>query len=188
MGFLSKLFSNTVFTYKPDFSKTEYDNWLEYMHVGGTTAEWKELKKQNNWKFRPDPLEKFSKYSSEYKPIFSEYSELLSTIKEQWSILYKSGNYTSRLAKAVEKNCINAISYFQKLQTIDQKYNQKPLSGSPAFTKLALLYERQGDYENSISICKIACHFGVDESARLKRMLKKAGRAPNPEELKLIDS
>ena len=50
MGFFSKLFSGTVFTFQPDFSKTEYDNWLEYMHLGGTTAEWKALKKKCSWK------------------------------------------------------------------------------------------------------------------------------------------
>ena len=33
MGFFSKLFAETVFTFKPDFSKTEYENWLEYLHV-----------------------------------------------------------------------------------------------------------------------------------------------------------
>lgn len=45
MGLLSKLFAGTIFTFKPDFSKTEYENWLEYLHVGGTDSEWKELKK-----------------------------------------------------------------------------------------------------------------------------------------------
>ena len=59
MGLFSKLFAGTVFTFKPDFSKTEYENWLEYLHVGGTDSEWKELKKRNRWKFKPDPIENF---------------------------------------------------------------------------------------------------------------------------------
>ncbi len=110
MGLFSKLFAGTVFTFKPDFSKTEYENWLEYLHVGGTDSEWKELKKRNHWKFKPDPIEKFSKYDSELRPVFSEYGELIKIIKEQWSALYNSNNYTGQLAQTVERNCIKAIS------------------------------------------------------------------------------
>ena len=110
MGLLSKLFAGTIFTFKPDFSKTEYENWLEYLHVGGTDSEWKELKKRNHWKFKTDPIEKFSRYDSELRPVFSEYNKLIETIKKQWSNLYKSGNYTGRLANTVEHNCLAAIS------------------------------------------------------------------------------
>lgn len=188
MGFFSKLFAETVFTFKPDFSKTEYENWLEYLHVGGTDSEWKELKKRNHWKFKPDPIEKFSKYDSELRPVFSEYGELIKIIKEQWSALYNSNNYTGQLAQTVERNCIKAISYYKEIQSIDIKYNQDLMTGSPAFTKLALLYERQGNFDKSILVCKAACKVGIDEKSRLKRMIKKAGHTPTAEELKLIDN
>lgn len=109
MGFFSKLFAETVFTFKPDFSKTEYENWLEYLHVGGTDSEWKELKKRNHWKFKPDPIEKFSKYDSELRPVFSEYGELIKIIKEQWSALYNSNNYTGQLAQTVERKYLKEV-------------------------------------------------------------------------------
>ena len=188
MGLLSKLFAGTICTFKPDFSKTEYENWLEYLHVGGTDSEWKELKKHNHWKFKTDPIEKFSRYDSELRPVFSEYNKLIEAIKKQWSNLYKSGNYTGRLANTVEHNCLAAISYYKEIRAIDAKYNQAPMEGTLAFPKLALLYERQGDFEKSISICKAACNEGMEEKSRLKRMIKKAGRAPTAEELKLIDN
>ena len=31
MGLLSKLFAKNAFQFQPDFSKSEYDNWLDYM-------------------------------------------------------------------------------------------------------------------------------------------------------------
>lgn len=188
MGFFSKLFAGTVFTFKPDFSKTEYENWLEYLHVGGTDSEWKELKSQNHWKFKTDPIEKFSNYDSELRPIFSEYNRLVKMIKEQWSVLYNSNNYTGQLAQNIEHNCLKAISCYKEIRVIDMKYNQDLMIGSPAFTKLALLYERQGNFEKSICICKMACSLGIDEKSRLKRMIKKAGRTPTAEELELIDN
>ena len=51
MGLFSKLFAGTVFTFKPDFSKTEYENWLEYLQVGGADSVWNELKKRIHWIF-----------------------------------------------------------------------------------------------------------------------------------------
>ena len=51
MGLLSKLFTKNAFSFQPDFSKTEYDNWLNYMSMGGTDAQWKSLKIKNNWNF-----------------------------------------------------------------------------------------------------------------------------------------
>ena len=88
----------------------------------------------------------------------------------------------------MEHNCLAAISYYKEIRAIDAKYNQAPMEGTLAFPKLALLYERQGDFEKSISICKAACNEGMEEKSRLKRMIKKAGRAPTAEELKLIDN
>ena len=46
MGLLSKLFAKNVFSFQPDFSKTEYDNWLEYLSQGGTTEKWKNFKER----------------------------------------------------------------------------------------------------------------------------------------------
>ena len=40
MGLLSKLFAKNAFSFQPDFSKSEYDNWLDYMGMGGTDEQW----------------------------------------------------------------------------------------------------------------------------------------------------
>lgn len=93
--------------------------------------------------------------------------------------------YNSLLAKKVEANCYKALSYYDQLYKIDLKYSEEPLKTN-LLKKLALLYERQGEYEKSIEICKRAFTYGVDERKRMTRMIKKAGRTPTDEELKLI--
>lgn len=185
MGLFSRLFSSLKF--KPEFSKTEYDNWLVFLDKGGTSEEWESLKKKNSWHFKDDPSEIYSKYEEEVRPVFDKYSKLLEKIDKQWSILYNSKDYTGDLALVIEKECYEAISYYKEMQKIDLKYNQAPLTGSKVFTKLPLLYERQGKFEESIKACKIACSLGVNESGRMAKMIKKSGREASVDELKLID-
>ncbi|MBS7210922.1 MAG: hypothetical protein KH034_11030, partial [Lachnospiraceae bacterium] len=59
MGLFSRLFSGLKF--KPDLSKTEYDNWLDFLENGGTSEEWASLKKKNSWHFKDDCVEKHQK-------------------------------------------------------------------------------------------------------------------------------
>lgn len=188
MGLLSKLFAKNVFSFQPDFSKSEYDNWLNYMSMGGTNEYWKTLKIKNNWIFPKDSTEIFMEYQKELRPVFNKYSDLINKIETQWSIVYNSKDYTCRLACEIEKECYEAIKLLKKLCEIDLKYEETPMPGSKAFKRLAMLYERQGKYESSVDICKQAIRFGMDERARMLRMIKKANRTPTDEEMKLINS
>ena len=83
--------------------------------------------------------------------------------------------------------CLNDIRYYIEMRKIDLKYNVKTPLNVPAFTRLAMLYEKQGEYEKAAFICKEACLLGIDERSRLIRMLKKAGRTPTAEETVLIE-
>ena len=74
------------------------------------------------------------------------------------------------------------------MRKIDLKYNEKTPVNVPEFTRLAMLYEKQGEYEKAAYISKEACALGIDERSRLIRMLKKAGRTPTAEETALIDN
>lgn len=188
MGFLKFLFTgNFSDDFEPDFASSEYDNWLNYLDMGGTTEQWKALKKENKWKFPKDEVDKRMEYERELRPVFNKYSDLLALIKRQWSDLYKSKDYNSKLASKIEKECYEAISYYEQVQNIDRRHNQPVMNGSPAYTKLALLYERRGDYENGIKVCKIAIKAGMDERNRMKSLIKKSGRTPTDEELKLTE-
>lgn len=188
MGLLNLLFGKSTSTFEPNFSETEFDNWLDYLDKGGTTREWEILKKENNWSFAEDETEKHFAYEKELRPVFNKYNKLLDLIQHQWPDLYKSKDYNSKLAAKIEKECDEAVSYFKEIQKIDSKYNQPVMNGSPIFTKLALLYERRGDYEKSIKVCKMAIEIGMDESKRMEKLIRKAGREPTSEEFSLLES
>lgn len=188
MGLLSKLFSKNIFSFQPDFSKTEYDNWLNYMSMGGTDAQWKSLKIKNNWNFPKDSAKIFADYQKELEPISSKYYTLLEKIEKDWSALYNLKEYTGILARKIEKECIDAINCFEQMHAIDTKYGEVSPQNIPAFKRLAMLYERQGKYESSADVCKQAIHFGMDERARMIRMIKKANRTPTNEEMTIINN
>lgn len=192
MGIFKSLFKEIVKAsedakFTPDFSKTEYNNWLNFIDKGGTSEEWKALVKQNGWKFKQDPVEMFERYQKEVKKAADNYFHLLPIIQREWSVLYNLQSYTGKQAKEFEKMCLNSIAYYKEMREIDLKYNEKTPLNAPAFTRLAMLYEKQGEYEKAAFICKDACLLGIDERSRLIRMLKKAGRTPTSEEISLIE-
>ena len=189
MGFLKFLFTGKATdAFKPDFAKSEYDNQLDYISMGGTDKQWKSLKKENKGSFPKDEINKHMEYEKELRPIFNKYSELLGLIKRQWSDLYKSKDYNSKFALKIEKECYEAISYFEQVQNIDRRHKQPTMNGSPVYTKLAILYERRGDYEKGIDVCKMAIRIGMCEHGRMKKLIKKAGRTPTTAEMELINN
>ena len=189
MGFFKSLFKEIVKVaeeakFTPDFSKTEYDNWLEFLNKGGSSEEWNNLLIVNNWHFKED---KYEKYQKEVKTVSDNYYYLLQIIQREWSVLYNLKSYNGKHAKEFETMCLRDIAYYMEMRQIDLKYNEKTPVNVPAFTRLAMLYEKQGEYEKAAFICKEACVLGIDERSRLDRMLKKAGRTPTAEESALIE-
>ena len=185
MGFFKKLFTaivNAGANFTPDFSKTEYDNWLEFVSCGGTTEEWEMLKRLNNWNFREDAIAVFTQYQNEVKPVSDKYYALMAKIERNWSVLYNSKNYTGRLAASFEKDCLDDIAFYKKMYEIDLKYGESSPQNVPAFRRLAMLYEKQERFEESVAVCKEALLYGMDERSRMLRMIKKAGRSPSVEE------
>lgn len=98
MGLLKRLFRNPTPAFNPDFSKTEYDNWLDYLDRGGTTKEWEIIKKENRWVFSPDETKQFMKYQKEIKNISDKYFSLMKEIENDWSVLYNLGDYIGKLS------------------------------------------------------------------------------------------
>lgn len=174
----------TIFT--PDFSKSDYDNWLEFVSKGGTTEQWEALKSANNWKFKLADWEIYEIYRNEVKPFADPYYEYLTTIQNDWSAMYQLKDYNGKLAKKIEEDCYNAIEFYKKMKEIDLKYNEKTPTNIPPFERLAMLYERQQRYEDCIEICKEGCKYGMNQSGRMIKAIKKAGREPNEEEKALI--
>lgn len=189
MGFLKSLFTGkSTDVFKPDFTKSEYDNWMDYLDEGGTTEQWNALKIEHKWNFPKDSTEIFMEYRKEIKPISDRYYTLLEKIERDWSTLYNLKDYTSTLSQEFEQECFDAIHLFKKMHAIDIKYNETSPKNIPAFKRLAMLYERRSDYEQSVDVCKQAISLGMDEQSRMIRMIKKAGRTPTNAEMELINN
>ena len=201
MGFFSSIFKGNkhqVFT--PDFNKSEYDNWLNYLAKGGTSDEWKKLIKANNWKFQVGRNHKEntkgkwndSPWSNrQHNAITDKYFPQMHEIEEEWSILYNLKSYTGERAQKFEQSCIQNIELYKKMAKIERSYNQTPPPSAPAFKRLAMLYEKQARHEEAVSVCSDALSSGAwgdGMRSRLIRMIKKAGRTPTDEEMKLINN
>ncbi len=188
MGIFSKLFNKNEekLGYKVDLQKTEYENWIEFLENGGTSDEWESLKVKNSWMFKEDKAETYQKYLKEIKYSSDKYYDLLPRIQSNWSKLNQEKDYIGETAKQIEKDCIASIKYYTKMREIDEKYGENSPNNVPAITRLAMLYEKQEKFENAIQVCKNAYILGLDESSRLKRLIKKAKRNPSDDELNII--
>jgi len=176
------LFRRKKKEFVPDFSLSEYDNWLNYLANGGSSQDWERMKNANEWRFKESEEEKFSRYQKEVNTISRKYYSQLNKIQNDWSVLYNLGNYTGSLAVKFEKDCLANIADYEKMRAIDAKFNQKTATNIPALKRLAMLYEKQSRFEEAVAICKKACALEMDERSRMLRMIKKAGRTPTEEE------
>lgn len=190
MGIFKKIFTATtnVSDFTPNFSKTEYENWLDFLALGGTSAEWEKLKRINVWAFKKDALDKFSKYQKEIKPISDKYYTLMQKIQNDWSVLYNLNRFEGKLADSFENDCKSDIELYKKMREVDKKYGEESVLNIPAYQRLAMLYDKQGRFEDAVLVCKEAISYGMDERSRMIRMIKKAKRQPTTEEIKLLET
>lgn len=171
----------------PNFKKPDYDNLLDFIDCGGSSKEWERLKKENQWVFPESEAEKFMRYQKEVKQVSQTYYSQMNRIQEDWSTLYNLSVYTGFFGERFEKLCLANIANYKEMLRIDKKYGKKTATNIPAFKRLAMLYEKQGRFEEAVEVCKQAYSLGMDERSRMVRMIKKAGRKPTPEEQSIID-
>lgn len=186
MGLFDLLKKKTTFA--PNPNKTEYENYLDFLASGGTAEDWKRLKRINNIRFAEDDTIRFEQYQKEVSKVANCYYSTMQQIEKEWSVLYNLQEYAGNKADLFEKACKNNIELYKKMHEIDLKYGEKTATNIPAYRRLAMLYEKQGFYEKSVSVCKEAISLGMDERSRMIRMIKKAGRTATPEELELLES
>lgn len=179
------LFSKKI-RFAPNFKKTEYENLLDFLDCGGTSKDWERLKAENGWCFRESSVEKYERYLKEVKVFSDRYYKQMQEIEEDWSTMYNLSVYTGAIADKLEAKCIANIADYKEMRKIDRKHGQTTATNIPAFKRLAMLYEKQGRLEESISVCKKACSYGMDERSRMARMIKKAKRNPTQDEMKLL--
>lgn len=170
----------------PNFKKPDYDNLLDFIDCGGSSKEWERLKKENKWVFPESEAEKYARYQKEVKVYADRYYKRMSEIQEAWSTIYNLGAYTGILADKFEKACLANIEDYREMRRIDSKYGEKTATNIPAFRRLAMLYEKQGRFEDAVEVCKHAYSLGMDERSRMARMIKKAGRKPTQAEERIL--
>lgn len=183
---LFDLFRGKKINFTPNLKKTEYSNWLDFIDCGGTDKEWERLKAENGWRFRESAEEKYERYLLEVKEVADRYYMQMDEIQKEWSVIYNIGVYTGRLADNIERKCIANIADFKEMKRINKKHRQSTPTNIPAFRRLAMLYEKQGRYEEAINVCKEAYSFGMDERGRMASMIKKAKRNPAPDEAEIL--
>lgn len=188
MGLFSFLNSKKDKGFMPDFSKTEYENWLCFLDQGGTSQDWNKLKKENKWVFKKDPVKADSQYESKFRPLFNEYFNSAAKIKSQWSVISNEKIYNGRRVEQFVDLCNYNIEAYRKMVALENKYNKDHLQEAEGYKRLAMLYEKQGEIDKVISVCKEAIQQGDVKSmpSRLARMIKKLNREPTEEELTLI--
>lgn len=192
MGLINKLLKAKIpqLSFTPDFELSEYDNWLNFLDAGGSKKEWEILKKENNWDFAEDETEVFLQHQNGIKPISDKYYSQLEAIQENWSIMYNLKKYTGKHADKFEQMCLDNILLYKQKTAIERKHGDTTPQNAPAFKRLAMLYEKQEDFEKSVAVCINALNngaYGDGMRNRLSRMIKKAGREPTIEELSLLD-
>lgn len=185
MGLFDLFKKKTTFT--PNPNKTEYENYLDFLASGGTAKDWKRINRINNIRYAEDKTKCFERYQKEVSVVANNYYLTMQQIEKEWSVLYNLKDYEGINAALFEKACKKNIELYKQMRQIDLKYGEKTATNIPAYKRLAMLYEKQGLFEESVAVCKEAILYGMDERSRMIRMIKKAGRTPTAEEAALIE-
>ncbi|MDD6512818.1 hypothetical protein [Sharpea azabuensis] len=177
---------NVTTSFVPDSRKTEYDNKLIFLKHYGSELDWYELRKQSNWKFLDSNYGYHYKFESEIRPYLNLYFEVTDEIEVLWRKLIHNGNYHSRLASKTEEKCAEAVELYAQMREIDKKFHMEPLHGGKFFVHYILLYQRRGDYEKAISLCKDLLNLDIHEIKRIPKLAKLAQRDLTEEEIILL--
>ena len=122
----------------------------------------------------------------DYRQISEQYFSGMEAIESDWSVMYNLKDYEGERASIFIQNCKNNIEAFKIWKKISEKYKQDSPPCVPAYKRLAMIYEKQGLYENAAAVCveALTMNVTVDDTkagmkGRLTRMIKKAGRQPH---------
>ena len=132
--------------------------------------------------------------SEEYeniKRLQEAYYSQLEKIQEAWSVLYNLKAYDSEMADQFESACMENIRRYHEMRKAEEGTpveDDHDLS-VPAYTRLAMLYERRKDYDAAIETCVASIRAkGVKgEYARLARMIKKSEKPIGDDVMALLD-
>ena len=118
----------------------------------------------------------------------NKYFSGMEEIEAMWSVLYNLKIVTGEKADMFEQKCLQNISDFQHIPPVNTQATREV----PAYTRLAMLYEKQERYDEAIAVCADAIRRGIvyDGSkgqmyGRLARLIRKSGKQVDSDILKL---
>ena len=162
---------------------TAYEAWLNsYQNHHLDFDTWKSMALGE---YAEDPIEKYAQYEREMRPLWAEY------YNGDWPKLYNSKRYEGKFADMFEAACLRNIELYKKMSQAEIEHGETPPPNAPAFKRLAMLYEKQGLYEEAVLVYRDAldnCAYGDKMANRLERMIKKLNREPSVDEQQLIDT
>jgi len=142
------------------------------------------------WKQREAESAKWHEHQKAVSSVSRRYYAGLEKLQSDWSVLYNLKDYVGERAKRYETDCKTNIKAYHQMAEIDRQYGENSALSVPAYKRLAMLYEKQGNYEKSVSVCKETLSHKIntdDARSRLIRMVKKSGRTLTNDEIQLID-
>lgn len=125
----------------------------------------------------------------DWQTVSKRYYDGLQKIESQWSVLYNLKCFSGPKAEKFISLCEENIQVFFTMKQIEKRYDSEDFPPSvPAFKRLAMIYEKQKNFDAAIKVCidAIKCSATVDGSkggmqGRLARLIKKAGITPTAE-------
>lgn len=116
-------------------------------------------------------------------PIIRKHYTYISEIKDLYSALTKSKNFSSQQADYIIELCKKDIAYANQFITISKQYSIDIPSNYYSFKILAMIYEKRAKYEDAINVCQQAIDYGFTSDgtkgqmpARLERLQNKLNR------------
>lgn len=112
--------------------------------------------------------------------------------EENYSVLYNLGIVDGPEMQKLMNDCIGDIACASRLSELWRKYNT-PIYSYPAFKRMSIIYEKQGNYESAALMCVQALRLGFTDDGtkggmrgRLARLVRKSGMTVDAETRQLM--
>ncbi len=115
--------------------------------------------------------ERRQKIEAQYKPTLEKHFALIEEIKHDYSAALKKGFDTLAMNRVVSL-CKKDIALSEKIKEYCRKIGD-PLYTLPAYERLAIIYEKRGEINKALSVCKASVRIGnqpEEFKERIKRL------------------
>ena len=128
----------------------------------------------------------------EFYPHGKEYFQKVDQIEAMWSVIQNLKAFSGDQADQLETACLDLIEMYKDMVDFEGKQGIASPNNCPGYVRLAMLYEKQGRYDEGVKLCAEAIQAGAyaDNSngkmyGRLARLIKKSGMQYDDDILKL---